>query len=64
MNVAFLFPGQGAQTVGMGQDLYDGFAAARAVFDQAEAVSGLPLKRVVRRLIFLGRIFYDPLPLK
>ena len=44
MNVAFLFPGQGAQKVGMGLDLYESFPAARRVFDQAEAASGLPLK--------------------
>ena len=43
---AFLFPGQGAQAVGMGKDLYDAFAPAREVFDRAEAVTGLPLKRL------------------
>jgi [acyl-carrier-protein] S-malonyltransferase len=46
MSIAFLFPGQGAQSVGMGKDLYDAFAAARAVFDRAEDISGLPLKRL------------------
>jgi len=46
MKIAFLFPGQGAQTVGMGKDLYDGFAPAREVFDRAEAATGLPLKRL------------------
>ena len=46
MKTAFLFPGQGAQQVGMGKDLYESFAAARAVMDRAEAVSQLPLNRL------------------
>ena len=44
MKTAFLFPGQGAQKVGMGQDLCEMSQAARDVFDRAEAVSNLPLK--------------------
>ena len=43
---AFLFPGQGAQFVGMGQDIYQGFRAAREVFDRAEAVTSLPIKKL------------------
>lgn len=46
MKTAFLFPGQGAQKVGMALDLYEAFPAARSVFDQAEEVSGLALKRL------------------
>ena len=34
--VAFLFPGQGSQAVGMGKDLYDNFEAAKNVFDTAD----------------------------
>ncbi len=37
---AFLFPGQGAQFVGMGYDFYETFPEARAVFDQSAAVLG------------------------
>ncbi|MFB3893502.1 MAG: ACP S-malonyltransferase [Phycisphaerae bacterium] len=46
MKTAFIFPGQGAQHVGMGKDLYEAFAAARTIFDVAEDVSGLPLKKL------------------
>ena len=46
MKTAFLFPGQGAQTVGMGKDLYQKLAAAKAIFDQAEQITGLPLKKL------------------
>lgn len=38
--VAFLFPGQGSQSVGMGKDLYDNFEAAKAVFDTADETLG------------------------
>lgn len=46
MGEAWIFPGQGSQAVGMGRDLYDRFAAARAVFDEADAVLGFPLTRL------------------
>ena len=44
MTTAFLFPGQGAQAIGMGQDLCDNSPAAASLFEQAEAISGLPLR--------------------
>jgi len=37
-NVAYIFPGQGAQTVGMGKELYDSSPEAKAIFDQADKV--------------------------
>ena len=46
MKTAWLFPGQGAQQVGMGKDLCDAFAGARAVFEQAEAATGLELRKL------------------
>jgi len=41
--VAFLFPGQGSQAVGMGKDLFSSSAAAREVFERADAALGFPL---------------------
>ncbi len=44
---ALIFPGQGAQKVGMGKELYDQSPAAKAVFDQADAILGEALTRVI-----------------
>ena len=38
--IAFLFPGQGSQAVGMGKDLYDNYTAAKNVFDTADIILG------------------------
>lgn len=43
MRYALLFPGQGAQAAGMGRDLHDGVAEARAVFEEADGALGEPL---------------------
>ncbi len=41
--IAFLFPGQGAQTVGMGRQLYDSLPAAQRLFDEAAEILGYRL---------------------
>ena len=41
--IAFLFPGQGSQSVGMGKALAETFPEARAAFDEADAALGRPL---------------------
>jgi len=45
-HIAFVFPGQGSQAVGMGKALHDSFEAARAVFEEADAVLGFPLSQL------------------
>ena len=45
--VAYLFPGQGAQAVGMGKELYDHSAAAREVFDEVDESLGRSLTKVL-----------------
>jgi len=44
--VAFVFPGQGSQNVGMGKDLYGSYSAAKEVFDEADAALGFPVSRL------------------
>jgi [acyl-carrier-protein] S-malonyltransferase len=52
MSVAWLFPGQGSQTVGMGKDAFDASPSARAIFEQADDALGEKLSK----LIFEGPI--------
>jgi [acyl-carrier-protein] S-malonyltransferase len=47
MVIAFLFPGQGSQAVGMGKGFHDASPAARAVFEEANAALGFDLRRVM-----------------
>jgi len=47
MSTAFVFPGQGAQTIGMGRDLAQAYPAARAVFDEVDEALGEKLSALI-----------------
>ena len=47
MGRAFVFPGQGAQTIGMGRDLAQGYKAARDVFDEVDEALGENLSALI-----------------
>lgn len=46
MKIAFVFPGQGSQYVGMGRDLHEAYPKASAVFDKADEILGFPLSKL------------------
>lgn len=47
MSLAFIFPGQGAQAVGMGKSLAEAFGSARAVFEEVDDALGQKLSRLI-----------------
>lgn len=47
MTIAFTFPGQGSQSVGMGKDLADAFPEARRVFDEVDEALGEKLSKTI-----------------
>ena len=44
--LAYIFPGQGSQSIGMGKDLFDNFTAARQVFEEADDALGFSLSEM------------------
>ncbi len=46
MKRAFLFPGQGAQTVGMGKDIYEKYEEAKKIYEKASEISGKDIKKI------------------
>lgn len=44
---AFLFPGQGVQTIGMGKDLYENISECRSILDYSEDILNMPLKKMM-----------------
>jgi len=44
--IAYLFPGQGSQRVGMGRDLYEEFSSARAIFHEVDRILGFSLSEL------------------
>lgn len=48
--LAFIFPGQGSQSVGMGKDLYENFEASKNVFDEADKI----LEKSISKMCFEG----------
>jgi [acyl-carrier-protein] S-malonyltransferase len=44
--IAYIFPGQGSQAVGMGKDLYDNFPESRQVFEEADTALGFSLSKM------------------
>ena len=47
MSRAFVFPGQGAQTIGMGRELAESYPQARAVFDEVDEALGEKLSTLI-----------------
>ena len=56
MKIGFLFPGQGAQYVGMGKDLYEKYDEAKKIYDMAEKITNEPIKLNILNLQYLRKV--------
>ena len=46
MKIGFLFPGQGSQSIGMGKDLYENYETVKEIYDKAEEITKIPIKKL------------------
>lgn len=46
MNIGFLFPGQGSQSIGMGKDLYEKYENVRKIYDRVQEITGIDIAKI------------------
>ena len=46
MKIAYLFPGQGAQYIGMGKDLYEKYEEIKNIYEKASRLLGVDIKKI------------------
>ena len=55
-NTVVMFPGQGSQVMGMGQDFYDNYDVSRKMFDKAAEITGIDLKHLILINAYLNEL--------